>query len=182
MIRKKDKGKGWCFIIEGFSGSGKSTISKLISGDIEKLFGRTIILDSYQIRSFFQKVGYSIGYSKAERSKACHHIGELIKLFLNQNINVIHPSVCLNNNGRKIYKKKVNNLIIILMKTNIKDIIKKGMKKHIYKLKKNVVGINIPAEFPRNPHIVVSNNFEKPIYHLSRELINKLKKLKIAKK
>ena len=68
------------------------------------------------------------------------------------------------------------------MKTNIKDIIKKGMKKHIYKLKKNVVGINIKAEFPRNPHIVVSNNFKKPINYLSRELIYKLKKLKIVKK
>ena len=43
MIRKKDKSKGWCFIIEGFSGSGKSTISKYISKDVEKLFGRIFL-------------------------------------------------------------------------------------------------------------------------------------------
>ena len=118
-------------MIEGFAGSGKTTIAKHIFKDIEKLYGKTVILDGYDVRLFFEEVGYSIGYSKIERSKAIRPIGELIKLFLNHNINVIHPSVGLINKGRKIYKKKIKNLIIILIKTNVKDIIKKGMKKNI---------------------------------------------------
>ena len=166
-------------MIEGFSGSGKTTTSKYIFGDIEKLFGKTVILDGNKIRLFFKAAGYSIGYSKLERSQASHPIGELVKLFLNQNINIICTFVGLNNKGRKILKEKIKNLIIILIKTNVEDIVKKGKKKHVYKLKKNIVGVDILPEFPRNPDIVVNNDFKKSIKHLSAELVDKLKKLKI---
>ena len=32
------------------------------------------------------------------------------------------------------------------------------------------------TEFPKNPDIVIKNRFDKPIYLLKKELINKLKK------
>ena len=181
MFKKRDKKKGWCFVIEGFAGSGKTTTAKNIFKSIEKLYGKTVILDGHDIRYFFKGVGRSFGFSKAERTNSSRPTGELINLFLNQNINIIHPSICLNNKVRKIYEKKINNLIIILIKTNVKDIIRKGIKKHVYKLKKNVVGIHILPEFPRNPDIVINNNLKKPLKHLSKELIDKLKKLKINK-
>ena len=41
---KNKKNKGIVFWIEGFSGSGKSTISKLIAKSLNKKFGKTILL------------------------------------------------------------------------------------------------------------------------------------------
>ena len=46
----KKKAKGKCIIIFGLSGSGKSTISKLIHKDIEKKIGKTVILDGNEVR------------------------------------------------------------------------------------------------------------------------------------
>ena len=45
------------------------------------------------------------------------------------------------------------------------------------KFKKNIVGLDIKAEFPKKPHIVIENNFNKRIDQLSDELISKIKKL-----
>ena len=50
-------------------------------------------------------------------------------------------------------------------------------KKKVYKFKKNIVGLDIKAEFPKNPNVVIKNDFNKPIKKLSVELVNKLNKI-----
>ena len=45
------------------------------------------------------------------------------------------------------------------------------------KLKKNVVGIDIKAEFPKKPDIVINNDFNKNIKHISNELLKKIIKI-----
>ena len=50
-------------------------------------------------------------------------------------------------------------------------------KKKVYKLKKNIVGLDIKPEFPKKPNIIIRNNFDKPTKKLSAELIDKLKKI-----
>ena len=175
MIKKRDKKKGWCYAIEGFSGSGKTLIAKNILKDVEKLFGKTVRLDGNNLRSFLKTTGYSKGYSKVERGKYNNPICKLINLFLNEKINVIYTWVGLNNKGRKILKKKIRNLIIIQIKSSIDDA--KKNKKNIYKLKKNIVGIDILPDFPKNPHIIIENDFKKTIKRLSYELIGRLKKI-----
>ena len=133
MIKKRDKKKGWCYAIEGFSGSGKTSISKNILKDVEKLFGKTVRLEGNNLRSFLKTAGYSKGYSKVERGKYNNPICGLINLFLNEKINVIYTWVGLNNKGRKILKKKIRNLIIIQIKSSIDDAKKnkKGKSKKI---------------------------------------------------
>ena len=61
------------------------------------------------------------------------------------------------------------------MSADIKKILKMKRKKKVYELKKNIVGIDIKAEFPKNPNIIIRNNFDKPATKLSAELIEKLK-------
>ena len=63
------------------------------------------------------------------------------------------------------------------IESDIKKLIKQG-KKFFYKKKlSNIVGKNIKAEFPKNPDIVIKNGFDKPIYLLKKELINKIRKI-----
>ena len=38
------------------------------------------------------------------------------------------------------------------------------------------MGVNIKAEFPKKPHIVIKNNFDSTIKELSEELIKKISK------
>ena len=58
-------------------------------------------------------------------------------------------------------------LISLLFKKN---------KKEVYNLKKDVVGVHIKPDIPKKPHIILENNFDKSVKHLSKLLLNKLKK------
>ena len=52
-MKKNNNNSGWCIIIYGFSGAGKSTFSKKIKNEIESLLGKTVILDGDEVRGFF---------------------------------------------------------------------------------------------------------------------------------
>ena len=162
---------GIVFWIEGFSGSGKTTISKNIKKDISKLFGATIVLSGDMLRILFDKKGYT----KKDRILNSHKFSQFIKFLADQKLNVIYSAVCLNNAARKIYMKNIKNFFQIYLKSDIEKIIKLK-KKGIYKKKKNILGIHIKPEYPLKPDVIIENNFDKSLDKLSRELIEKIKK------
>ena len=166
-----NKKKGIVFWIEGFSGSGKTSISKNIQKEVSKMFGKTIILSGDILRKFFDRNGYS----KKERIKISYKTSGILKYLTEENLNIIYSAVCLNNAARNIYKKKISNFFQIYIKSDIKKILKLKKKK-TYKNKKNIVGIHIKPEYPTNPHIIIENNFDKSIKKLSQELVIKIKK------
>ena len=162
---------GIVFWIEGFSGSGKTTISKNIKKDISKLFGTTIVLSGDMLRVLFNRKGYT----KKDRISNSHKFSQFIKFLTDQKLNVIYSAVCLNNAARRIYKKNIKNFFQIYLKSDIQKIIKLK-KKGIYKGKKNILGIHIKPEYPLKPNVIIENNFDKSLDKLSRELIEKIKK------
>jgi len=97
-----------------------------------------------------------------------------LSLFLtNQNINVIFAVVGLFNKARLWNKKNIKNYCEIYLKTDLKKLIRRKNKKS-YSTSKEVVGINIKPEFPKYPHITISNNFKESINTLSKKLIKKI--------
>ena len=74
---------------------------------------------------------------------------------------------------RKWNKDNVNNYLEIYIKTSLKNIIKKKYTK-IYKKKSMIVGIDIKPEFPKKPHIIINNDFNRSIEELSNELVQKI--------
>ena len=170
---KINKNKGIVFWMEGFSGSGKTTIAKQSYKRISNLFGPTIVVSGDKLRCLFNLKGYS----KSDRTKNSYKFRKFIKFLTNQKINVIYTVVGLNYKAKSIYKTFLNNFIEIFISADIKKILKMKRKKKVYKSKKNIVGIDIKAEFPKNPNIIIRNNFDKPTTKLSAELIEKLKKI-----
>ena len=86
-MKKNNNNSGWCIIIYGFSGSGKTQISKEIKNKIESLLGKTIIFDGDEVRDFFSKIGLKFGYKLSDRDKTVVPKLELLNLILRQNIN-----------------------------------------------------------------------------------------------
>lgn len=170
---KINRDKGIVFWIEGFSGSGKTAIAKQSHKRISNLFGSTIVLSGDTLRNFLDKKGYS----KSDRTKNAFKFSKFVKFLTDQKINVLYTVVGLNDMAKSIYKKSLTNFIEIFVRTDIKKILKMNRKKKVYKSKKNIVGLDIKAEFPKKPHVVIKNNFNKPIKKLSDELVEKLKKL-----
>ena len=75
-------------------------------------------------------------------------------------------------------RKNIQNYLEIFIKSPL-NTVKKLSKKKIYKKKyiQNVVGLDIKPEFPQSPHIIVENNFNKPIKVLTKHLIKKINKI-----
>ena len=57
----------------------------------------------------------------------------------------------------------------------------KDLKPKIYKKKKDIVGVSINAQFPKNPHIIIDNTFDKDLDILDSELRLKIKKITLKK-
>ena len=176
-MKKKKKNVGWCFIIYGFSGAGKSEIAKEIKNKIQKKIGRTILIDGDGLRDLFKKIGLKYGYTRKERDKAVVPKIELFKLILKNNINIIYPTIMLGHSKNiiKKWEREVENLFKIYIKTDIQKIIKFGKKKNFYS-KKNIVGIDIKPIFPQKPDITIKNNFDQKLKKISSEIITLINK------
>ena len=174
MKKKLNKNKGILFWVTGLSGSGKTTLSEKIKKDIIKLYGPTILVSGDDLRKIFN----FNKFTSKERISLSKKFCRFAKFITDQKINLIFAVVAMMHKPRVWNIKNINNYIEIFIKTKIEDIIK-AKKKKIYH-KKNVgaiVGINIKPELPRNPDIIINNNFKKPSKVLAKELLKKIKLL-----
>ena len=160
-MRKFKKKVGLVFLIEGYSGSGKSTFSNLLKDKVEKKIGKTIVLSGDN----FRKILNFNKYKRKDRINNSFIFSKLVNLIANKGVNVIFSIVGLNNEIRRIYKKNIKNLILIYIQSDIKQIIRLKRKQKVYKQKKNIVGIDIKPEIPRNPDFVVESDMAKKIFY-----------------
>ena len=167
---RKNKKKGVVFWIEGFSGAGKTSISRVAAPLLRKKFSNLVLIQGNEMRSLLRIKGFT----KKERTFSSNYSSELIKFLINNGINVMYTVLCLNNATRKIYKSKIDNFFQIYIDSSVKQIIKKNLKSQIYSLKKNVVGVDIKPEFPMKNTIVIKNDFNKTIKFLGQNLAKEI--------
>ncbi len=164
---KLNKKEGIVFWVEGFSGSGKSSILKLVHNKIDKKFGPTVNISGDDLRQLY---GY-YGYKKSDRIKNSYKFSELLNFLTKKKINVLYSVVGLNHAARKIYKSKIKNFLVTLIDADIRKIIKLGKKK-TYKKKKYILGIDIKPEYPIKPNFVIKNDMQKSLKNLANQYYN----------
>ena len=168
----KNKKKGILFWITGLSGAGKTSVSQKIYKKIKNDFGKTIFINGDDLRKIFDLKGYNY----EDRKKIGLRYSKLFKKITDQNVNVIFAGVVLIESVRKWNKKNIDNYLEIYLKANIKKIIKRKYKR-LYSQTKNLVGLNVRAEFPKKPDIIINNNFEESIKSISDRLLKKIRKI-----
>ena len=173
ILRKKNSKKGILFWVTGLSGSGKTTISKKMQNDIQKIYGPTLLISGDDIREIFDFKDYSAAKRFTLVMKYC----KFAKFITNQNVNLIFAVVGMMDKIRNWNKKNITNYLEIYIKSDLKKIIK-FKKKKIYHEKGvgDIVGLSIKPEFPQNPDIIVNNNLKTDIKSLAKQLINKIQK------
>ena len=171
-MKKKFKKQGIIFWITGLSGSGKTTLAKNIENFVSKNYGPTLCIHGDDIRNIFNLKSYS----KSDRLKIGKMYVKLVKILIDQKINVIFSVVGLfhelQKNNRKIFK----NYLEIFIKSDIQVLLKKKRKVFYQKKTNNVWGIDLKPEFPKKPDITIINDFKKNIKYLTKELISKIKR------
>ena len=172
-MKKQNNKFGKVFWITGYSGAGKTSIADAIKNRIYKIYGNTIVINGDDLRNIFELNKYS----KSERYKNGIKFVKLLKFLSRQKVNVLFTVVGLKHSLRRYARDNIPNYIEIFIDSNLNEIIKFGKKK-TYKQKRNIVGKDINAELPKNPDILIRNNFSKSIKSLSNELYFKLKNFK----
>ena len=84
------------------------------------------------------------------------------------------------NRARKWNRLNIDNYVEIYIEADLKKIIYLKKKPIYLTNKKNIVGLDIKAELPKNPHIKIVNPLNKPLDNLAKELLLKIKKLVIT--
>ena len=169
MKKKINRKKGILFWITGLSGSGKTTLAKKIFPMIKKKYGPTVLLDGDQCRKALDLQGFNYK-DRLGNSKKYNNI---TKILTDQKINIVFSLVCLINKPRNWNRRNIDNYLEIFIDCDLKKIIKKNKKK-TYKNNKNIVGIDIKPEFPKNPDIVIKNDFSTNTNLLAKQLIKKI--------
>ena len=173
-MNKINNNKGIVFWITGLSGSGKSTIGEKLKILLEKKFGKTLIVHGDDIRNIYDYKSYS----KYERLKLGKANSNFCKLIADQKINVIFTTVGLFNILFKYNKKNIRRYVEIYIESDIEKLIK-NKKKIFYKKKtSNVWGLDLKPEFPKNPDIIIKNNFKISSENLAKSLYKKILDLK----
>lgn len=168
MLNKK---KGILFWITGLSGSGKTSIARLLHKEISNVYGPTIVISGDEIRSDFKLKGYD----KISREKIGLMYSRFFRRILIQKINIIFAGIVLIEKVRNYNRNSIDNYFEIYIKTNI-SLLKKIKIKKIYKKNKNVVGIDIVPEYPRNPDLIINNNFSNSKKNIAKIVLKKILK------
>ena len=92
---------------------------------------------------------------------------------------IIFSTVSMFHKVRERNKRNIKNYIEIYIKSNIQTLIRKKNKNFYKGFHKNIVGKNIKAEFPKNPSIILENDFKISIKKLSKILLKKIFKVKL---
>jgi adenylylsulfate kinase-like enzyme len=163
--------KGILFWITGLSGSGKTSIARLLHKKINNVYGPTIVISGDEIRSDFKLKGYD----EISREKIGLMYSRFFRRILNQKINIIFAGIVLIEKVRNYNRNSIANYFEIYIKSNI-TLLRKMKIKKIYKKNKNVVGIDIIPEYPRNPDIIVNNNFSNTKKNITKTVFKKILK------
>ena len=144
--------------IIGLSGSGKTTVGKLLFKKIKKRKTNTVFLDGDNLRVVW---GNKLGHRISDRKENALRIYSLCKLLDEQKINVvccilsIFPSIQkkARKNFRKYYQFHLSAPIDELKNKDTKKIYKKYFKNKL----KNVVGVDIPFPKPYKSDLTIDS-------------------------
>ena len=145
--------------IIGLSGSGKSTIAKIVYNSLRKKERNTVWLDGDQVRKIYND---KLNFTLKSRETNAERLSRLTKFLSDQNVNVIGSVLSNFPKWQKWNKQNIKNYKQIYIKVNIKNLIKRDIK-NLYKKalkgkKKNVVGVDIKFNEPIKSDLIIDNN------------------------
>ena len=144
---------GRVFWITGLSGAGKTTIGYLLYTKLKLRKNPIVFLDGDELRKIF---GNDLGYSKEDRLKSAIRNSRLCKLLSDQGIDVICCTISMFDVIREWNRENIKNYFEIYLDVSVETL---KDRKNIYRENNNdIVGINVLAEMPKNPDIVLDNN------------------------
>ncbi len=168
--------KGTLYWITGLSGSGKTSIAKIVYSNLKKVNSNLVFLDGDVMREILDLK--DISYDYISRKKIGYIYAKLCKQLTDQGISVIFATIAMHHEIRSWNRANIKNYVEIYIKASIEFLIERDKKqlysKALTKKVNNVVGIDIKLEEPINPDIILINDRKVSVETLAYELIKKI--------
>jgi len=167
-------GTGRLIFITGLSGAGKTSVGALLYNRLKENLPNLVLFDGDEIRQVFDNQDYS-----AEgRRKYAESARNLLKLLTSQNINIICCVVGMMDSVRDWNRANIPNYFEIYLKVPLDILIKRDQKNLYSRALKgelsNVVGIDIEAEEPKSPDMLIDNDGSERIEEIVDRIIDAL--------
>ncbi len=135
--------------------SGKTTIADKVYAELEKLHIPIERIDSKDIRELIP----DIGYSREDRNRHMHRIGNLIRTLQKNSISTVASFVSPYRESRKAIREMVENNIVVYVKADVETCKERDYKGAYAKALsgefKNFPGVNDTYEEPQHAEIVI---------------------------
>jgi len=144
--------KGHVYWITGLSGSGKSTLAHALHGELCKHGHKVLMLDGDVIRDLMMEESL---FDRESRLKIAKFNARLCRFLAEQGINVVCATISLFHDVQDWNRQHIQHYTEVFLNTPL-ELLKKRDSKGIYTKAqsgemKDVVGVNIPAEWPHAP-------------------------------
>ncbi|MCL2014544.1 MAG: adenylyl-sulfate kinase [Oscillospiraceae bacterium] len=145
--------------ITGLSGAGKTAVGKALYEKIKPEQPNTVLLDGDELREVF---GGDLGYSAEDRRKCAMRYSKLCKMLSEQGLNVIICTISMFHEIHEWNRENIPGYTEIFLDVPF-EILKKRDQKGLYSdygkgTSNNLIGLDIKAEKPKNPDIIIENN------------------------
>ena len=165
--------KGILYWITGLSGAGKTTIGNALYYELKKKNNNLVILDGDILKKL---VGDSLGYSKEDRKKRAYYYSNLCKTLTDQGISVIICTIAMYDEVREWNRKHIERYVEVFLKVDKKVLIQRD-RKGLYSGQtsgkvKEVAGMDLEVEFPKNPDIVIENDGTKSVEECVEQIVH----------
>jgi adenylylsulfate kinase len=173
----KREQKGFTLWLTGLSGSGKTTISQAVAGELKRLGHSVEILDGDSIR---QQLSGDLGFSPADRDINIRRIGFVASLLTRNGVIVIVAAIAPYRNTRDEMRLQIGNFIEVFVNSSL-EVCEKRDPKGLYAkaragLIKNFTGLDDPYEPPLNPEVLCRTDRESAI-ESTQKILKKLQEL-----
>ena len=150
------EGEGCVYWITGLSGSGKTTIARLV---VEK-FGerRPVLLDGDELRDVF---GGGFGYSREDRLRLAMVYSRLCRALAAQGFDVVIATIAMYSDIRGWNRSNIRNYFEIYLRVPVEVLASRDPKGLYARARRgevrDVMGIDLTFDEPEHPHLVIDN-------------------------
>tara|TARA_S200000501_G_scaffold376254_2_gene430634 strand:+ start:142 stop:678 length:537 start_codon:yes stop_codon:yes gene_type:complete len=171
---KKTKYKPGLLWITGLSGSGKTTVSKIIYNELKKKYSNIILLDGDILRNKLKIKKLDHFLSNSRTKVGLMYVNLCKRYIYDKKKFVIIATMSLKSRVHNEYKK-IKNYYDVFLDVPMKEL-KKRDPKGLYKKFKNkeisnIVGLDINFDKPNNPSLYLKWKKNLTVFKISKKII-----------
>ena len=157
--------KGTVYFFTGLAGAGKTTLGGLFYQRLRERKPNVFLADGDQVRSIFGRSGYST----EARKDAARRGFRLWRELAEQGIDVVVCSIAMYDEIRNWNRENIEKYKEIYIKVTRETLYRRDQKGLYSSGRKEVVGVDLPFDEPRNADVIVENDgAESPELIVSR--------------